>query len=587
MAASMGVDALYFDVQDFYLQNKEDYIRQSRAQLKQAILQHLHNKKEGNVSLDEKIGSPDKSKKDWTLKEAWKSIFFLEAVDDDKTQSEFSLLLAYKYSGQSETEFLGSKDAETHKEFEKQKKKLNEIIALKMEYVKKSFGEENVVAGLKSSQGMHYLSQLLAESTFYAERKQAGTWEEKSFEDNKAQAQKEFLETIPDSIERRLDALYTTDKHFLYELYSGAESYAKVIQKDEDVDSETDRTRNQHLRQNVEYLGNYIKSLELGNSRGEQYRTQFSYGNLNYHYITAMLEHDFEMTGFEYQNFSADAVKTIAYNNRERSTELPVSDKCSQNVLYRLATEFYGYTGKNDAMELMQYYTDTEGEGAIHGLYYKDGRYINNDWAVDQKFDLTYLDDNNFSKAQTEKEVQKIVGNLLYENWATVNPTMFVNPAMYAVNNLVLRPRKSMIDTPTEAIDKYLNDEFETRFRQILKEELEAKTTEKKADIKHQIFAFIKEFSKDGGYVELPYYLVIAAKRAGLGDLEKTQFSYKNGKVVAVGQVHDLRAIGDLEVEKEFVEQTRDTFTPEEMQYINLVEAAHKQVEALRKIEGR
>ena len=48
-----------------------------------------------------------------------------------------------------------------------------------------------------------------------------------------------------------------------------------------------------------------------------------------------------------------------------------------------------------------------------------------------------------------------------------------------------------------------------------------------------------------------------------------------------MGQVHDLRAIGDLEVEKEYIEQVRDRFTPEEMQYINLVESAHKQLEKL------
>jgi hypothetical protein len=49
--------------------------------------------------------------------------------------------------------------------------------------------------------------------------------------------------------------------------------------------------------------------------------------------------------------------------------------------------------------------------------------------------------------------------------------------------------------------------------------------------------------------------------------------------------VHDLRAIGDLEVEKEFVEQVRAKFSVEEMQYINLVESAHKQVEALKSVE--
>jgi hypothetical protein len=57
--------------------------------------------------------------------------------------------------------------------------------------------------------------------------------------------------------------------------------------------------------------------------------------------------------------------------------------------------------------------------------------------------------------------------------------------------------RKSMIDTPTEAIDKYLNDEFETTFKQILQEELQAHTTEKKTEIQQDIATFIKDFSKD------------------------------------------------------------------------------------------
>jgi hypothetical protein len=55
-----------------------------------------------------------------------------------------------------------------------------------------------------------------------------------------------------------------------------------------------------------------------------------------------------------------------------------------------------------------------------------------------------------------------------------------------------------MIDTPTEAIDEYLTDEFETRFKTILQEELSVRTTEKKEDIKNQISDFVREFSKDG-----------------------------------------------------------------------------------------
>ncbi|MDR0859637.1 MAG: hypothetical protein LBO09_01270 [Candidatus Peribacteria bacterium] len=207
------------------------------------------------------------------------------------------------------------------------------------------------------------------------------------------------------------------------------------------------------------------------------------------------MEHDFALTGFLCENFDAATVKDISYSHWERNVDTSVSEKVSQNIIYRLAKEFYGYTGKNDAMELMQYYSETD--GAVHGLYYKDGRYINNDWAVDQKFDLTYLDDKNLSERELSLQVNKIIKDILYTNAGTVDYTICV-PALYAVNSFVIKPRKSMIDTPTEAIDTYLNDEFESSFKQILQEELGYRTTEKKEEIKNQISEFIKTFSKDG-----------------------------------------------------------------------------------------
>jgi hypothetical protein len=88
-SASIATDALYFDVRNFYLQNKEDYIRQPRAQLKQAILQHLHNKKEAkeNWALNERLffrSDKHNEQKAITLRGARESIFFLEAVDKDE-----------------------------------------------------------------------------------------------------------------------------------------------------------------------------------------------------------------------------------------------------------------------------------------------------------------------------------------------------------------------------------------------------------------------------------------------------------------------------------------------------------------------
>jgi len=559
------VNSLYFDVQDFYKQNREDFIRQPREKLIQAILQNIHNKKEGNVSLNEKLWSPDQTMKDMTLKDAWESIFFLEEID--KNMADYPVLLQYQISGKSEKDFLDSVTVEMRKDFEEQKTKLNGRIALRTEYVQKSLGEEKTVVALKSGSGMHYLSQLLSYSEFYADKKdQKKRQEGKNIEENIAEAKKELLKDIPDDIVKRLSVL---DKNLLYEIYYGA----KVLRNVE----------GSVVKLNADYVIAYIDAMSLGVSREESYLIHFSDYSIHYGYVEEVLKNDFKLQNVEYPNFSNDEVKNIAYKGRERKNNFYTSSSVSQNIIYRLAKEFYGYTWNNDAMELMKHFSTSEDN--VHGLYYKDGWYINDDRAIDEKFDLTYLDDKQLSDKEVSAQTDKIIKRLVYRfnsssyYYTSVYGTEFDENAGYDV-------RKESIDTPTEAVDKYLNDEFETRFRQIIQEELSFRTTEKKQDIKNQIYEFVKNFSKEDWYVEIPYYLVISAKRAGLGDLEKVQFSYRNGKIVAVGQVHDLRAIGDLEVEKEYIERARDKFTPEEMQYINLVGSAREKVEDLKKVQG-
>jgi hypothetical protein len=70
------------------------------------------------------------------------------------------------------------------------------------------------------------------------------------------------------------------------------------------------------------------------------------------------------------------------------------------------------------------------------------------------------------------------------------------------------------IDTPTETIDDYLQKEFETRFRTILKEELSPRTKQNQEKIKKDITDFVKAQSKNEEYVELPYFMLIKARKA-------------------------------------------------------------------------
>jgi hypothetical protein len=250
VAASLGVDTLYYDVRDFYLQDKEDYIRKTRAEVKQAILQHLHNKKEGNISLNEKLGAAGedlKTKKIENLKQAYESIFFLEELDAH--QDEYVALREYKQSGKKEADYLADLNDEQKQQFIEQKEKLNKKIALRIEYIEKSLNEEKIVVGLKSSQGQKYLSDILGESAFYAERKAQGLWQENK--DNLEIAKQELLKKIPETIKTRLDGLAQKDIHLLYELYQGATYLSSQTSSQEKV------------KINASYIVTYVQALEL------------------------------------------------------------------------------------------------------------------------------------------------------------------------------------------------------------------------------------------------------------------------------------------------------------------------------------
>jgi hypothetical protein len=63
-------------------------------------------------------------------------------------------------------------------------------------------------------------------------------------------------------------------------------------------------------------------------------------------------------------------------------------------------------------------------------------------------------------------------------------------------------------------VDDYLQKEFENRFKTILKEELSPRTKQNQIRIKKEITDFVKTQSQNNEYVELPYFMLIEARRA-------------------------------------------------------------------------
>jgi hypothetical protein len=84
----------------------------------------------------------------------------------------------------------------------------------------------------------------------------------------------------------------------------------------------------------------------------------------------------------------------------------------------------------------------------------------------------------------------------------------------------------------------------------------------------------------------LPYYLLIQARRAGLGDLQRKFFTRKNNKLEILSMKSELSNDVNLDAHQQYLTPQRESYTSEEQSLISRVEVAHKKLLSLRKVQG-
>jgi len=87
----------------------------------------------------------------------------------------------------------------------------------------------------------------------------------------------------------------------------------------------------------------------------------------------------------------------------------------------------------------------------------------------------------------------------------------------------------------------------------------------------------------------MPYHLVIAAKRAKIGDVEKFLFKYEDGKIVAISSqqyVDTPLSFDTFDVSYERVTPLRDELTTEELAVIGKVDVVKERLNKLRSVES-
>ncbi len=541
--ASMWVDTFYFDVQDFYLQNKEDFVREKKSKINQAILQWLHNKKNWDVSLNEIIWAPDKEVKEQSLRDACRSMIFLDEIQDGKF-NYYTPFLEYAASGKKKEDYVATLNEDQRKQFEEERTKLEAQIALRMEYIEKNFEWRKILDALKAWKGMDSLNSLFTESRIYWEMKSDGKWNERTdFHTNLRRYKTEYFSEFPAEKLQKIEKL-KQEHPLLYQELMVTASLTSLLGEDEE---------NSNYTENVKLVKKYQDWLKLTQTDMEKIAMEIPDSHKNVNFVEKLLEADFDITKVKFWNISEERLIGLVWLNEERNWEIETSDDPFQNTLYRLAKELFGYTGKNTKEWVMQFYSEEDWN--VHGIYYKDEWIINNDWAKDSAVQWSVWKWKVFN---SQAEVDAYINEFMSKNMTG-----------------------DSIDTATESVDTYLQKEFKTKFRAILKEELSPRTKQNQEKIKKDISDFVKAQSKNGEYIELPYFMLIQARKAGLWDLQRQFFRWNNWKLEVCLMPSELSS-NTLDAKVTYLSPAREEFTEEEKVYVERVERAHADVENLR-----
>lgn len=545
-AAAIGVDTLYFDVKDFYLQNKEDFLRQKRSQLNQTILQWLYNKENWNTTLNEKFWAPELTQKAKSLNDAIWSMLFIDELENGQLRAS-PTLFSYIQSGKKKADFESGLSQQERQRFDLVRKQVEEKVKQRFDYLKIFFKSGDVVRKIENWGGMQYLDNLVNQSRVYQTLKSQNKWNtDLNFNQNLDLYQKEYFKNFSPEKVKKLQNLEKTNPE-LYQEILVTSDLSSLLSEDEKDQNYTENVKLVKAMQDWERLITWDGFARL----------QIPDSNKNVAFIENLLRKDFDLSQTQYPQIWKEGVATIVENRQERRWNLNVSDDPMQNVLYRLACELYGYTGENDKAQLMQFYSEDVANN--HGIYFSSERKLNKDWLIDGGIDTRLV--SGFPASQLDVKVDQI----MKKEFKTLT---------------------SSIDTPTENIDKNLQKEFENKIRAILKSELSYRTIEKQNEIKNQISAFVSKNAQGGKYIEFPYYLLLQAKKAGFWDLQRQFFTMKNGKLETLVLKSELNEKKMLNAEVSYLSPQREEFSDEEKTLIARVEGAHQQLSQLQEAES-
>ena len=484
--------------------------------------------------------------KEISLRDACWSLLFLDELDD----WEFSWstpLYNYLNSWKSKEEFVEWLSQEEKESFESTWSAINERIAKRMEYLDLIFTKPDVIEKLRQWSWMDYLNSIIIESKGYVKMREDNKRDEwKSYLENIESYKEEFFKEISKEKLDKFEKLKESNTELFQEILATVDLSGFVWEDD---------TTNENYLENLKLVKKYKEWMSLTQTQWEKITLRISDYDRSTDFIEKLISVDFDLSKVVYSTISQERIVALINWNWERRWLLDISDNPAQNVLFRLAKELYGYIWENTKEWIMWFFD--EWNDATHWIYFSNKWIINNDWAIDSSVEWKDLHRKVFN---SQEEVDQYVASFISDNiW-----------------------EKSTIDTPTEAIDEYLQKEFKEKFSVLLKEELSFRIGSNQKKIKDEITEFVKTHWNNGEYLEIPYYLLLKAKKAGLWDFQRKFFRWKDNQLevcVMPSEIHD----NVLDARITYISTAREEFTEEEKYYIDRVEKAHKKLQSIRK----
>ena len=518
-SANYAMDACYFDVKDFYEQKKDDFIKQSRTEIKQAIVQATAWSTWSNVSVNEDIynalpGWPGKEWKMKTVENAMWGLLYTEEVLKYPTVWAIDTNWSYK-----------TLSPEKKVEYDEQKKLLDEIIEKRMQYVKHFMPQWDRYLefsnAIKQWKSLEFVQKIAADSEVYLQMTENWVSSDKSIDTYKNEY-KNTLEAKNPQLFKQIDTYIKKHPEQTGEFFASIIACANETWHDQDATSD-EFEDDAVMKPIVDFANEYMNWFYMWKSFEDKPQLSESSYDVDFVKMHQMLkdmadgkEVIISTTQYEEIDMKRRLVHELDQTDRFQDV-LEVSPDIRQNIIYRIAKEFHGYNGWNNMANLKEYFAEWNGDKK-KWLYYEewgldnnDGRRMNTDRGIDARLNFWKIEQET-----PEELMLKWFDIIIWKDWKQF-----------------LFDKWAWIDSETETTDENINQEFFKKIYTILKEEKENHSEKNKNAVIKETQEYIKN-NATTWYVKLPYYLVMKIAKAWLWNALYRYFSASWWKITAV-----------------------------------------------------